>query len=122
MYNFRLKAAGALLVLTCLMTSPSFCEPPANKATQATPPKPPLPVNEFKQKVAQLDGETQSKLDSTIAKLLGSSQSKTAGTGMPPPKPAAISSESQSPASSSESMTPSTTPSSSSEGFNPYAN
>ncbi|GEM_PF-4638397 len=123
MYKMRSKVTSGLLVLTCLMTSFAFSQPPSTTPTQ-TPPTPALTSDKFKEKVAALDAQTQSKLDAAIAKLLGSSQSAVAAPiTAPQASPASTPPETQTPSSSPES-TPTTTPSpaSSSSGLNLLGN
>lgn len=118
MHKILLKVACGLLILTPLMTSLALGQPLPAAPTQERL-KPALTSDEFKQKVAQLDAQTQSKLDAAIAKLLGSKQSIGAAPTKAPPT-ANTSSETQTTVSSPEDTTPA--PTSSGSGLNLLGN
>lgn len=76
MYN-RFLWVGGLFILTYLVTSLTFSKPTPNAPTPART-LPTLTSEEFKQTVKQMDAQTQSTLDQTLAKLLGSSSNPSA--------------------------------------------
>jgi hypothetical protein len=119
MYN-RLLLVGGLFLLTYLVTSLTFSQTTQPQPGAPVRPAPVLTAEEFKQTVTQMNAQTQSKLDMTLARLLGSSAPNAAPMQS---TPAASTSGSSTPQPATTTTTPVyTAPASSGTGYNPYAN